>query len=79
MVSKALAARTWHEFLSHDPLNGIQGERLRTECLQYGGGKPAQKLVSDFLKVPVTPELLASSLIQDIDQGCELIKFSNNI
>lgn len=76
MVSKALAARTWHEFLSNDPLNRIQGERLRTECLQYGGGKPARKLVSDYLKTPVTPELLASSLIQDIDQGSESAIFS---
>lgn len=76
MVSKALAARTWHEFLSNDPLNRIEGERLRTECLQYGGGKPAKKLVSDYLKTPVTPDLLASSLIQDIDQGCERTKFS---
>lgn len=76
MVSKALAARTWHEFLSNDPLNRIQGERLRTECLQYGGGKPAKQLVSDYLKTQVTPELLASSLIQDIDLGCETTKFS---
>lgn len=75
-MSKALAARTWHEFLSSDPLNRVQGERLRTECLQYGGGKPARKLVSDYLKTQVTPKLLASSLIQDIDQGCEIAKFS---
>lgn len=74
-MSKALAARTWHQFLSSDPLNRIQGERLRTECLQYGGGKPAKKLVSDYLKTPVTPELLASSLIQDIDQSYESLKF----
>ncbi|KAE9540018.1 hypothetical protein AGLY_005270 [Aphis glycines] len=76
LVSKALAAHTWHSFLNNDPLNGIQGERLRTECLQYGGGKPARKLVSDYLRTPVTPELLASSLIQDIDQGNEISKFS---
>uniref|UniRef100_A0A2H8TY01 Mitochondrial intermediate peptidase n=2 Tax=Melanaphis sacchari TaxID=742174 RepID=A0A2H8TY01_9HEMI len=76
LVSKALAAHTWHSFLSNDPLNRIQGERLRTECLQYGGGKPARKLVSDYLRTPVTPELLASSLIQDIDQGNEFSKFS---
>jgi len=75
-VSKALAARTWHEFLSNDPLNRVQGERLRTECLQHGGGKPARQLVSDFLNTSVTPELLASSLIQDINQGCETVKFS---
>ncbi|VVC37986.1 Hypothetical protein CINCED_3A021172 [Cinara cedri] len=74
LVSKALAARTWHQFLSHDPLNRIQGERLRTECLQYGGGKPAKQLVSDYLKTAVTPELLASSLIQDIDQSYENLK-----
>lgn len=76
LVSKALAARTWHEFLSIDPLNRIQGERLRTECLQFGGGKPARKLVSDYLKTPVTPELLAKSLIQDIDQGSEIAAFT---
>jgi len=74
LVSKALAAHTWHAFLSNDPLSRTQGERLRTECLQYGGGKPARKLVSDYLRTPVTPELLASSLIQDIDQGTELSK-----
>jgi len=71
-----LAAHTWYSFLNNDPLNRIQGERLRTECLQYGGGKPARKLVSDYLRTPVTPELLASSLIQDIDQGNEVSKFS---
>jgi len=76
LVSKALAAHTWHAFLSNDPLNRIQGERLRTECLQYGGGKPARKLVSDYLRTPVTPELLASSLIQDIDRGTEHFKIS---
>lgn len=68
-----MAARTWHEFLRNDPLNRTQGERLRTECLQYGGGKPARTLVSDYLQTSVTPELLASSLIQDIDQGCETV------
>lgn len=78
MVSKALAARTWHEFLKNDPLNGVQGERLRLECLQHGGGKPARKLVSDYLKTPVTPELLASSLILDIDEGCKAAKCSAN-
>jgi len=71
-----LAAHTWHSFLNNDPLNRIQGERLRTECLQYGGGKPARKLVSDYLRTPVTAELLASSLIQDIDQGNKISKFS---
>lgn len=76
-MSKAIAARTWHQFLSDDPLNRIQGERLRKECLQYGGGKPAKILVSDYLKTPVTPELLASSLIQDIDQSYEIAKFFN--
>jgi len=45
--------------------------------LQYGGGKPARKLVSDYLKAPVTPELLASSLIQDLDRGSEITKLSN--
>lgn len=75
MVSKALAAHTWHSFLSNNPLSSIQGERLRTQCLQYGGGKPARKLVSDYLRTPVTPELLASSLIQDIDQGTDSLKY----
>ncbi|XP_050440696.1 mitochondrial intermediate peptidase isoform X3 [Adelges cooleyi] len=79
LVSKAIAARTWHEFLSQDPLNNSQGEHLRNECLQHGGGKPARSLVADYLKTSVTPKLLASSLIEDIDQGIELFNMSKDI
>ncbi|XP_050522079.1 mitochondrial intermediate peptidase isoform X2 [Daktulosphaira vitifoliae] len=74
LVSKAIAAKTWHKFLISDPLNNAQGERLRSECLKHGGGKSARCLVSDYLNTSVTPQLLASSLIEDIDQGTELTK-----
>lgn len=69
LMSRAVAAWTWHELFREDPFRRAAGERYRRELLSHGGAKPAHQLVSDFLSKEVTPESLASVLIADIDAG----------
>lgn len=73
LVSRAVASRIWQRYFEADPLNGERGERYRRECLAHGGGKPPEKLVADFLQEKPTPELLAESLVREID-GCQEYK-----
>lgn len=67
LVSKAVASRIWQRYFEADPFNGEQGERYRRECLAHGGGKPPRQLVADFLREEPTPDLLAESLVKEID------------
>ncbi|KAL3186797.1 hypothetical protein MRX96_026944 [Rhipicephalus microplus] len=69
LMSRAVAAWTWHELFREDPFCRTAGEQYRRELLSHGGAKPAHQLVSDFLLKEVTPESLASVLIADIDAG----------
>lgn len=53
-------------------MNSSNGEKYRRECLAHGGGKPARQLVADFLGKEVTPENLAQSLVNEIEQKREI-------
>lgn len=75
LVSRAVASRIWQTYFKADPLNGTAGERYRRECLAHGGGKPPPQLVADFLQEEPTPELLAESLIREIDASQEYKNF----
>lgn len=67
LLSRAVASWIWQSCFKDDPLNRVQGERYRRQCLAHGGGKPAHTLVADFLQLQPTPDKLAKALVQDID------------
>lgn len=67
LISRAVASWIWQTYFDKDPLNRVQGEKYRRECLAHGGGMPSRLLVSNFLQREVTPENLANSLINEID------------
>ncbi|KAF2901156.1 hypothetical protein ILUMI_05032 [Ignelater luminosus] len=67
LMSRALASCIWQNYFKQDPLNRIQGERYRRECLAHGGGKPPRQLVADFLRKQPTSDVLVDSLLKDID------------
>lgn len=46
LMSRAVAAWTWHELFREDPFRRAAGERYRRELLSHGGAKPAHQLVS---------------------------------
>lgn len=75
LVSRAVASKIWQTYFEMDPLNGVEGERYRRECLAHGGGKPPPKLVADFLKEQPTPKVLADALIKEIDSSQEYKNF----
>ena len=47
--------------------------RYRQECLSHGGGKPSRSLVSDFLGKPLDAEMMAQSLISEVDVKNKLV------
>lgn len=67
LVSRALAHLIWQIYFQNDPLDRTQGEKYRMECLAHGGGKHPRKLISDYLGLCPSPELLAKSLNDEID------------
>lgn len=78
LVSRAVAYSIWQNYFKKDPLDRTNGESYRRECLAHGGGKNPKVLVADFLKMEVSPEILASSLANEIGQNHEMImKFSS--
>lgn len=79
LVSKALASWIWQSYFENDPFNKTYGERYRRECLGHGGGKPPWNMVADFLKKEPTPDLLAESLIHEIDCKNEQLKYVKDI
>lgn len=72
LMSKAVASSIWQTMFSKDPLSRIQGERYRTECLAHGGGKPPKELIQDLLKIPVTPQFMASAIINNLED-CPIV------
>lgn len=67
LLSRAVASWIWQSCFQDNPLSRVQGEKYRRHCLAHGGGKPARALVADFLEREVTPDNLASALIQDLE------------
>lgn len=74
LVSRALASCIWQNYFQHDPLNRMQGERYRRECLSYGGSKPPRKIVRDFLNKEPTTDLLVTSILREIDASQHQIR-----
>ncbi|XP_018578163.1 mitochondrial intermediate peptidase isoform X2 [Anoplophora glabripennis] len=67
LVSRALAYSIWQTYFENDPFSREKGEKYRHECLAYGGGKHPKDLITDFLQVEPTPDILARSLLNEID------------
>nr|CAI5828877.1 unnamed protein product [Callosobruchus analis] len=67
LVSRALAYSIWNKYFETDPFNADSGNKYRTQCLAHGGGKNPKNLVADFLGVQPEPEVLADSLINEIE------------
>ncbi|XP_020290240.1 mitochondrial intermediate peptidase isoform X2 [Pseudomyrmex gracilis] len=67
LISRAIAAWIWQTYFHEDPFCRSAGERYRRECLAHGGGKPASKLVSDFLNKEANAATFAKSLINEVD------------
>ncbi|KAF5272056.1 hypothetical protein FQR65_LT05038 [Abscondita terminalis] len=67
LVSRALASCIWQNYFDENPLNRLQGDRLRHELLSFGGSKSPRKLVADFLHEEPTTSILVKSLLKEID------------
>ncbi|KAJ8930854.1 hypothetical protein NQ314_016273 [Rhamnusium bicolor] len=67
LVSRALAYSIWQTYFERDPFSREKGEKYRRECLAHGGGKNPKNLIADFLQVEPNPDVLAKSLIDEID------------
>lgn len=77
LLSTSIASSIWQTYFKDNPFSREQGERYRRECLSHGGGKPARQLINDFLKKDITPEIMADSLLTDIDQHKYLLNKLN--
>ncbi|KAK4871876.1 hypothetical protein RN001_016000 [Aquatica leii] len=78
LVSRSLASCIWQNYFENDPLNRLQGNRLRHELLSFGGSKSPRNLVADFLQKELTNDLLVNSLITEIDSKQYQIDFLKN-
>ncbi|KAJ8980591.1 hypothetical protein NQ317_018719 [Molorchus minor] len=67
LVSRALAYSIWQTYFEKDPFSRENGEKYRRECLAHGGGKDPRDLIADFLQVDPNPDVLAKSLVNEID------------
>ncbi|KAI5706796.1 hypothetical protein M8J75_011389 [Diaphorina citri] len=69
LLSRAVASWIWQSYFEKDPFSRDSGDAYRLNCLSHGGGKPASKLVSDFLQKDITAESLTNSLMQELDKS----------
>ncbi|XP_012281135.1 mitochondrial intermediate peptidase [Orussus abietinus] len=67
LISRAIASWIWQTYFQADPFSRSAGQKYRMECLAHGGGKPASKLVSDFLGKEANASNFAKALISEID------------
>ena len=74
LMARSVASSIWQQYFQDDPFNSENGRKYRQECLSHGGGKPSRDLVSDFLEKPVDAQLLADSLIAEIDTKNKLVR-----
>ncbi|XP_035907531.1 mitochondrial intermediate peptidase isoform X2 [Anopheles stephensi] len=78
LISKAIASWIWQTYFEQDPFSRNQGEKYRRGCLAYGGGIPSRLLVSNFLGRDINPTNLTSSLINEIDNCAERLKYMDD-
>lgn len=74
LISKTIASWIWQTYFEKNPFNRESGEKYRQEVLAHGGGIPSRQLVSNFLQRDLTPQILAQSLIHEIDANNDKIK-----
>ncbi|KAH8241996.1 hypothetical protein KR026_007496 [Drosophila bipectinata] len=74
LVSKTIASWIWQTYFEANPFNRQAGEKYRKEILAHGGAVPSRKLVDNFLQRDMTPNVLADSLITEIDSNESKIK-----
>ncbi|KAH8272625.1 hypothetical protein KR018_010190 [Drosophila ironensis] len=74
LVSKTIASWIWQTYFEANPLNRQAGEKYRAEILAHGGAVPSRQLVANFLQREMTPQVLADSMIKEIDSGASKIK-----
>ncbi|TIB73974.1 hypothetical protein E3Q24_00880 [Wallemia mellicola] len=49
LFDRALASKVYKDVLSHDPLSGESGQRLRDEVLRWGGGRDPWEMLAGLL------------------------------
>ncbi|XP_067632833.1 mitochondrial intermediate peptidase isoform X2 [Eurosta solidaginis] len=74
LISKTIASWIWQTCFKENPFNRESGEKYRREILAHGGGMPSKQLVTNFLKREMTPQILAQSLLHEIDMNNDIIK-----
>ncbi|KAL1461836.1 hypothetical protein WDU94_013704 [Cyamophila willieti] len=74
LLSRAVASWIWQSYFEKDPFSRDSGDAYRLNCLSHGGGKPSNKLVSDFLQKEITAESLTNSLMQELDKNNHAIE-----
>ncbi|XP_030370553.1 mitochondrial intermediate peptidase [Scaptodrosophila lebanonensis] len=74
LISKTIASWIWQTYFEANPFNRESGEKYRSEILAHGGAVPSRKLVANFLQREMTPNILAKSLIHEIDTDESKIK-----
>ena len=67
MMARSVASSIWQKSFEANPFSRDAGVKYREECLAHGGGKPSHLLVGDHLGCQLTPDQLATALIQEID------------
>jgi len=67
LMARSVASAIWQFSFESDPFCRNAGVRYRKECLEHGGGKASHLLVGDYLKEKLTPNQLASALINEVD------------
>ncbi|CAD7014867.1 unnamed protein product [Ceratitis capitata] len=74
LISKTIASWIWQTYFEDNPLNRESGEKYRREILAHGGGIPSKQLVTNFLNRNMTPQILAQSLLHEIDTNNEIVQ-----
>lgn len=78
LISKTIASWIWQNYFENNPFNRESGEKYRREILAHGGGVPSRQLVANFLKRDMTPQILAQSLLNEIDTNNEIVQDISN-
>ncbi|XP_017463743.1 PREDICTED: mitochondrial intermediate peptidase [Rhagoletis zephyria] len=78
LISKTIASWIWQTYFEENPFNRESGEKYRREILAHGGGVPSRQLVTNFLKRDMTPQILAQSLLNEIDMNNERVQDISN-
>lgn len=66
LMSRAVAARIWHQCFKKDPFNRQMGEHYVKNMLAFGGEKHPSVLVKDMLGEAPTVKMLVNSLLDDV-------------